>query len=115
MSRIFLTIAVLAAAFTASAEEYGIFWKNTEADGSFSDPKMWMTENGGSEETPHFDKGPERWMRMFTKSGGNHTAILKTRVKLSTGNAFRTKSRCGATLFSIYALGCNRTTRDEKS
>lgn len=76
MSRIFLTIAVLAAAFTAGAEEYGIFWKNTEDVGSFSDPKMWMTANGGSEETPHFDKGPERWMRMFTKSGGNHTALL---------------------------------------
>lgn len=76
MNRIFLTVAVLAAAFTAGAEEYGIFWKNTEDGGSFSDPKMWMTANGGSEETPHFDKGPERWMRMFTKSGGNHTALL---------------------------------------
>ncbi len=76
MNRIFLTVAVLAAAFTASAEEYGIYWKNTEDGGSFSDPKMWMTANGGAEETPHFDKGPERWMRMFTKSGGNHTALL---------------------------------------
>ncbi|MBO5751207.1 MAG: hypothetical protein J6R80_02250, partial [Kiritimatiellae bacterium] len=61
MSRIFLTIAVLAAAFTASADVCELYWKNAEADGLFSDESMWYDKgSAASSTTEHFDDGADR-------------------------------------------------------
>ena len=75
---IYMLFAILTAAFamSASATEYAMFWKKSVASGSFADETMWTTSDGGSTVTPDFDKGAERWFRMFTKTGGSNTVQL---------------------------------------
>ena len=70
MSRIFLTIAVFAAAFTASADVCELYWKNAEADGLFSDESMWYDKGSAvSSTTEHFDDGADRYLRIKAASG----------------------------------------------
>ncbi|MBR2839231.1 MAG: hypothetical protein IKE55_10635, partial [Kiritimatiellae bacterium] len=75
----FALFAILLAACLAPAAastEYTMYWKKSEASGSFTDETMWTTADGGSTATPDFDKGAERWFRIFTKAGGSNTVQL---------------------------------------
>ena len=75
----FALFAILLAACLAPAAasaEYMMYWKKSEASGSFTDETMWTTADGGSTATPDFDKGAERWFRIFTKAGGSNTVQL---------------------------------------
>ena len=70
--------AILTAAFvtTASAATIDVWWNKSVDAGSFTDETMWVSSDGGSTQSPDFDKGADRWLRINGRAAKTNTVYL---------------------------------------